>query len=944
MTGKKRDIRYGHPVGLPALITIIIMVISHLVMTATDIDSLLRSYDQADKHHKTVLLNSIASELYNRHITSTQYKFDKSATPNQLDATMHYLWAEHLLNEGEPGYSLDEGIKARDLLEKSPSAFKGNVLRVVGKAQYKQDAFDEALKTFLTAYSNDLKLGNKEFISCDMSLIARVYLAVEEPALGITFIEKSIGMCRLLGHDDRLAHQLGLASQLYLLNNEPDKAMTAVNEACELSKNSGNDETAIRLVQKAAVLQALSRYDQAQRSILKALPTLLESHDNATLALAYNHLASISVKQGQYQQAINYHKTALEYSIKGNSPREERTAERGLWELMRQDNPTLAMLHLERYTALTDSTMKRLVPARAQVRAITAQHTELAELDKSSSRMSKLFKWASIALGLLLVLLLVTLFRVRRTASRALNLQRQTQAQRDLFFKNITQELHTPISVIMSAGQQLLESGRTSAEERQRIGTMIVNHSKNILRNMNSLIDIDKVDSSVERPEPKCGDIVMFVKMLVENFTEQAIQQSVSLVFSSPKSSLTVTFVPDYLRRIVHNLISNSIKFTPRNGKVTVELLPLDADKMRLIVSDTGKGIPVEERKRIFEPFFQSQSMDNGVETVLELSLVNHIVTSMGGTIAMESDLGHGTTFTIDFPVQPDSRHNEENDSTVPDFAEKRILHTNNDKHRQLIFIVEDHEDVAFFTANKLSGKYNLRFAHDGNEAFSNAQGLAPDLIITNTVLPLMSGKELIRKLRDNAFLNYIPIIALTPNNSESERLSCLKAGADAVLVKPFNSTELCLLVDHLINQQHKVREHYSKVSATDGNNSKKSQLNKDDSEFINHLVDIIHAQMGKQDIDMENIAAALGLSRKQLRNRVMTITGLTPVAFSLQVRLNFARHMIATQDSPLTTIAQHCCFHNFSHFSNAFKQEFGVSPLHYRKSLNDIKQPPSKS
>ena len=431
----------------------------------------------------------------------------------------------------------------------------------------------------------------------------------------------------------------------------------------------------------------------------------------------------------------------------------------------------------------------------------------------------------------------------------------------------------------------------------------------------------------------------MYVRMLVDNFTELANQHFITLSFSSPKSSLTVTFVPDYLRQIVHNLISNSIQYTPRYGKVTVELLQLEPGTMRLVVTDTGKGIPTEERNRIFEPFYQTQNGDSGVETGLELSLVNHIVKSMGGTITVDSAIGQGTAFTIDFPVQPDNQQRNEDVSATQDMADKRGLKNGDTGQRRLVFIVEDHDDVAFFTASHLRGKYHLRFAHDGNEAFNNAQGLAPDLVITNTVLPVMDGKELIRKLRGTPALNHIPIIAMTANTSEAERLSCFSAGADAVLVKPFNSSELCLLVDHLILQQQALREHYAQVSGNDNKGGEKKPLNKEENEFINHLVDIIHAQMGKQDLDMENIAAALGLSRKQLRNRVMTITGLTPVAYSLQVRLNFARHMIGNEDSPLSSIANRCGFQNLSHFSKAFKQQFGVSPMQFRKSVDDIQR-----
>ena len=936
MSKKKQN----RPLWTCLLTVIIMMAISHLTMVAADIDSLYLCYQDADRLAKVELVNKTAQELFDQGVIDTRYQFDQSTKETQLDAAMHYLQAEHLFIQCKPDYSLNESSQAHALIKEKTSVLKGDVLRIMSKAQSMRGAYDDALNTMLTALDNDQNLGDKQLIALDLSLLAKIYLAVEESESGIPFIEKSITMARQVGRPDRLANLLGTASELYLINNEPDKAMKAIDEAYSLdSKDNRMAKAASRLVQKAAVLEYLSRYDEGRKAILEALPHLANAGDNDCLAIAFNLQASISNKEGKREEAINHYKKALEYSIKGNSPTAERTAERGLWETMRQDNPSTAMLHLERYTALTDSLMKHLIPARLQVRGITVRHIESSELSESSSRMGQLFKWGSIAMGILLILLLGALYRAWRTSSGALRLQRQTQTQRDIFFKNITQELQTPISVIMSAGQQLLDKSKTNADERQRIGSMIVNHSKKILQHVNNLIDIDKVDSSVDRPEPKYGDIVMYVRMLVDNFTELANQHFISLSFSSPKSSLTVTFVPDYLRQIVHNLVSNGIQYTPRYGKVTVELLQLEPGTMRLIVTDTGKGIPTEERNRIFEPFYQTQNGDSGVETGLELSLVNHIVKSMGGTITVDSAIGQGTAFTIDFPVQPDNQQRNEDVSATQDMADKRGLKNGDTGQRRLVFIVEDHDDVAFFTASHLRGKYHLRFAHDGNEAFNNAQGLAPDLVITNTVLPAMDGKELIRKLRGTPALNHIPIIAMTANTSEAERLSCFSAGADAVLVKPFNSSELCLLVDHLILQQQALREHYAQVSGNDNKGGEKKPLNKEENEFINHLVDIIHAQMGKQDLDMENIAAALGLSRKQLRNRVMTITGLTPVAYSLQVRLNFARHMIGNEDSPLSSIANRCGFQNLSHFSKAFKQQFGVSPMQFRKSVDDIQR-----
>ena len=185
-----------------------------------------------------------------------------------------------------------------------------------------------------------------------------------------------------------------------------------------------------------------------------------------------------------------------------------------------------------------------------------------------------------------------------------------------------------------------------------------------------------------------------------------------------------------------------------------------------------------------------------------------------------------------------------------------------------------------------------------------------------------------------------LPVIAGNVATGEGTR-DLIEAGADAVLVKPFYSDELRTLARHFINQRSILREQFTSTGsslAADNN----VQRSKDDQEFINKLIDVIHAQMAKEDIDMEHIAAALQLSRKQLRTRVMAITDLTPVAFVLQVRLNYARRLISTQDISLTTIASKCGFQNLSHFSKAFKQQFGVSPLQFRKTNSEFNTPKS--
>lgn len=926
---------------LRSLLVAVAVLAFNLTIMGEAVDSLYFIYQKSFQTEKSETANKLFYHLQQAGINDTPIRFNKSDKPDILDAKVHYWMSEYYFNQGKFEAALTEGNLSKESFTRfDDPSFKSHVLGSIAKIQYRIGNFDDAFQTTLEAYALDKELNDENLISRDLYALATVYLAVQQPELGISPIERAIAIERNNKSTDKLAASLGLASELYLLNNEFDKALAAIDEAYSLDKQAGRTvEVAMRLVQKGAVLERLSKLNEAQASINQALPVLEQAKSSYVLAKAYNQLGSIESRLNNTSQAIAFYKNALEYSIQNGCPLTERVAEHGLWETMRESNPTVALLHLERYTTLNDSILSRSISVQARAMGASNPHAELTGLNEKSRRFDNFVKWGGYFLLPLLLLMVVAIFLAWRRNRAALRLQRQTEESRVRFFNNITNELQTPLTVVMNAGQQLLESSKVNADESKHLGSMIVNHGERMLSLVNQLIDIDSAQSAINKPDTKQGDIVMFISMLVNNFTETAHQKLITLEFSSSVKTLTINFIPDHIRKIVHGLIANAISFTPRNGTITVQLTPLENDRLQLIVSDTGKGIPQEEQERIFKPFEQSSNGDDGVSTGVTLSLVKQLVLSMNGTINVDSESGKGTTFTIEFPVQAVLHHEISDTELNHHIAEKRIRQTRDGdtKHSPLIFIVENNENVAFFIASLLQKKYELRFARDGREAFQNAQDLVPDLIITDIVMPVMGGKELISKIRNDSALCHIPIIALTANMSEQERISCFQVGADNVLVKPFSSSELQIIADKLIKQRYAMREQFLKTTNDMTDNTQAKPMSKADMEFINKLVDVIHVQMAKDDIDMEHVAAALSLSRKQLRTRVMAITGMTPVAYVLQVRLNYARRMIAADNTSLTEIASKCGFQNLSHFSKVFKQQFGVSPLQFRKNMDDV-------
>ena len=919
---------------IASLLVAVAVAAFYLPMKGEVIDSLYHIYLNAPPAEKARAADAVFSELQTAEMTDKPLHYSELGKPVQADVRLHELISEYYFVQGHFDMSLEAGRRAEGLLDQvSDLSLKSDVLNTLANTQFRLDDYDDALVSLLAAYRIDRKLGDDKLISSDLNTLAAIYLAVQQPVPGIDHIEKAIALERKLGRQNDLAIRLGMASELYLMNSETDKALQTIQEAYTLDSIGGRTEkAAIRLSQKGAVLQKMGQLDEARTLIEKALAVLEQQQNIYSIAVCHNQLGRIAQDQRRTSDAINHFKKALELSIQCRSAKLERDAEHGLWEAMREDNPAIAMLHLERYATLSDSLRNRITSLQMKIMDTTVQDMEQTEATKRSMRNQQFLLWAGALFGIMLLVTAIELFRSRRRSHNALESQRQSHELRSHFLSNITRELHTPLTVIMGAGQQLRDSSKSSREENERIGNMIVSQGNNMLEMINKLIDIDMVKDHSDAADWKDGDIVLFTRLLVNNFTDEARQHGIRLDFMSPVKSLMVKFVPDHVSKILQNLISNAIVYTPRNGHINVDLTPLDNDRLRLIVADTGNGIPPEELSRIYEPFTQDYNGDDGVGTSLSLSLVNHLVKALNGEITVNTEPGKGTSFTIILPVQASSKSHIERQEAATRFVQA-LDSSDDNPTKPLVFIVENDEDVAYLTANRLLNDYNLRFLTDGKEAYNQAQALIPDLIITSIDLSTMNGKELIRQMRSNDELKHIPVIAITDLRSDAERISCLEAGANAVLVKPFNPTELQIVTQQLIKRQDILRDRVIRSCETVPDQLIRT-LGKEDQHFLSKFVDIIYAQMSKQDINMDHVAAAMSISRNQLRTRIMALTGSTPMGYALKVRLNYAGRLILSNEGyPLNVIANKCGFQNLSHFSNSFKLQFGMSPTQYRKN-----------
>lgn len=530
-------------------------------------------------------------------------------------------------------------------------------------------------------------------------------------------------------------------------------------------------------------------------------------------------------------------------------------------------------------------------------------------------------------------------------------MMRDTQRVREIFFRNVTHEFRTPLTVILGISHQLENEDIEDVGQVRSAAKMIVRQSNSLLALINQLLDISKIRSAVGEPRWRHGDIIAFTNMIIQNFQPYAESKRQELTFTHSLTQLEMDFVPDYVQKMLSNLLSNSIKYTPQYGKINITVEKW-GNKIKLQVFDTGIGIPKSEKAHVFDAFFQGERLGEEIGTGIGLSVVKLTVEAMDGSVTVDSIEGQGSTFTIILPAKhtdalktdeyPNFDANElekeviplpkENEENQTQFSIQKPSQAMAISEGKQILIVEDNQDIAQYIAQHLT-QANVLFARNGAEGLQKAKETVPDMIITDVMMPgTINGLQMCRDIRNDELLNHIPIIIISAKTTEEDRIEGLDAGADAYLVKPFNSEELLVRVRKLLERQQRIRDKMANLSIDE--NAPDATLSAADRQFLNRIVDTTYRLMAKGNVDMETVASEMALSRNQLNRKVMALTGQNSSAYIMKLRLARAKRLLkADITMSVGDVALKCGFDDMGYFSRVFKQSFDMTPSQYRKN-----------
>ncbi len=653
-------------------------------------------------------------------------------------------------------------------------------------------------------------------------------------------------------------------------------------------------------------------------------------------------LANIYVNHGDIKKAEPYIDEALAEAQKQNSLEPLADIYMLKYKVAKQcANCQKALQYYVKSDELRDSidSKKNLEHLQnLRMRYANAKHKNEMSVLTNNYQTAKRLRNISLICTVLITLLAITiisfLYYTLRNRKRKHQLLMQTEHARTSFYTNVTHEFRTPLTVILGYST-MMEKCEIPSVDQAVVGKIITRQGQQLLSLINQLLDISRIKTTVGQPEWRNGDIIVFVSMLTDCFQNLASAKNVTLTYNPQMPHAKINFVPEYLQKIINNLVSNAIKFSNQGGQVEIKV---DITQKHLLISvaDNGCGIIEEDKQHIFDLFYQSATPQKVIGSGVGLSLVKQIVDSLRGEITVDSKKDQGTTFLVKLPLYTGKCLPLENamETDISETATEDAEQTNSKE--PIILVVEDNADVLNYMRLGLKQKYKVLTARDGEEGLNIAQEQVPDIIITDIMMPKTDGWELCRAVRHTEILAHIPVIMVTAKNAESDKLSGLHEGADAYLTKPFNAEELQAIVGNLLERQARMRQKYSQAIKTNAP-APEMQLEGNEKDFLEKVKETIITDMVSGDINVETIATHLCLSTQQFRRKLSTITGETPAAHIRQVQMSEAKRLITEhQKMSVAEIATTCGFYDASHFARVFKSTFGATPTQMRKAMKE--------
>ena len=573
---------------------------------------------------------------------------------------------------------------------------------------------------------------------------------------------------------------------------------------------------------------------------------------------------------------------------------------------------------------------------------------------------------------ILVIALVIAILIVMRLNQR--NSKLRQKAQMNMMFTSITHELLTPLTILSASIEHLRD---VEPKHKLQYALMEINIQRSV-RLLQQILETTKAQDGRLKLLVSHGDVMGYIRNTAQSIIPLMAKKHLKFSVKCQPESMMGWIDTDKLDKIIFNLLSNSAKYTTgENGLVELNVRTNDRyDRIFIEIRDNGCGIPESRKKHLFELFYDGEYRRfNTMGTGLGLSLTRELVYLNNGTISYESEEGKGTTFYITLPINKESfdltQIDEKNKvdinkpmSAVLDLEEEESLLGNDfvltdkisknvatdtmkpkeiadssDEDAYTILVVEDNLELLMLMKQLLSRKYKVETARHGREAVELIEKTELDLIISDVMMPVMDGYELVKYVKNSVGYRHLPIIMLTAKTQETDKMDALTVGADEYMTKPFKMKELLLRIDNMIANRQRITREFKQQSIEEVK-VKNVTMPSPDNEFLEKAMTCVHNHLDDSDYDRDSFASDMGMSASSLYNKLRAVTGMNATSFIRDIRMKEACRLAkSTPGIRVSDLAYSVGYKDPKYFSTIFKKEFGMQPSEYIESIANPKQ-----
>ncbi|MBR9999983.1 MAG: tetratricopeptide repeat protein [Cyclobacteriaceae bacterium] len=870
----------------------------------------------------------------------------ESGNKEWIGQSLHYLFMVHF-KKGE----YDQAIPAaQNSLE---IGMELNSIRLLAQANddigiikgiYGHHA--EAIGYFMESLQLYEQLGDESKTAIALMHLGHTFELAGNYPKALEYLERSLVINQRIGNKFNEAWALVNIGVTYSRLNKVDTALSYYEQSLEISEDI-NDHRLIltNLDNIGGKYSLMNDFEIANKYLQKAYNLSEKTGVNSRTVYITGNLAENYLYMGQFDSARYFGEKQLELALKSGLISEQKVANYVLAQIYDSlNNHRQAYEALQRYITVNDSIFSREKSQQIEElrENFESEQKERAIASLEKEKKAEQFRRNTFAVLAALILLIGGLLynnqRIKAKKNKEL-LQKEQDVEKtkSRFFANITHEFRTPLTLILGP-IEMMKSEAVNPKIHQHLDVMKRNASR-LLDLVNQLLELSKLESGSLRLRGSTGNIVPVVKGIFMSFESIAQKKGIKLRVKSTKDEINLFFDREKLEKVLINLISNAIRFTPEDGQIQIELN--DAEHfLNMVIRDNGTGIPAKDLEFIFDRFYQSENVDGTSGTGIGLALVKELIELHNGSISVKSEEGAGTEFFIRLPMKdipesaeeliigekirneivtsPPEQNDLNNHDSIPDWDMQKI------SQKPILLLIEDNTDVRNYIFEILKGGYTVLQAGDGEEGISMAIGTIPDLIISDVMMPKRDGNTVCSTLKNNEKTSHIPIILLTAKVTTEDKILGLENQADDYVTKPFVPKELLVRVQNLIESRKKLRERFQRELVL---KPSEVAVNSVEEQFVNKLLKIVDEHIGDEKFGVEKLALEIGMSRSQIHRKLLALTNQAPNQFIRTFRLTRAMELVKKRSATTSEIAYKVGFSSPSYFTKCFRDHYGRTP-----------------